>query len=290
MDRYPEGADRGQFLRLLSHGPGSGRAVDAEGKKRIFGKGCDHRPEILPAEHAAALVAERDAYHDRNRLPGQAHGALAPLDGRLGHQGIKDRLDQKQVDTALQQRRSLLFIDLDERVEVTATPGRVIDIGGERQALLCRTDIAGDKGVPPSSRLRGNPAGGEIQVAYPLFQSILAKTDPVGVEGVGLDDVGPRVEVGLMDVPDYIGPVQVEKLPAALLRLSCRRTKEGLGRQVRPLEQRPHGPVQQQDPLLAQLLQRHGHPSSRTRTTSGKSCFLRESTPGRKKRWGDTRS
>src|SRR3546814_19199840 len=66
-----------------------------------------------------------------------------------------DRLDQDEVDSALQQRVDLLAVDVLQFVEPDRAKARVVDVRGQGQCLVGRPDRARDKaGAAVFLRLR----------------------------------------------------------------------------------------------------------------------------------------
>ena len=91
----------------------------------------DGVPECLTGlarQRATGCIGDRARDHD-----GQCHArrfktALDRKDGGLGIQGVKDGLDQEEVDPAFDQRRCCNFISLDELVEIDIAVTRIVDV------------------------------------------------------------------------------------------------------------------------------------------------------------------
>ena len=62
----------------------------------------------------------------------------------LAVERVEHRLDQDEVDPALDQRVDLLAIDRLDRVEVDLAKAGIVDVGRQRQRLVGRPDRAGD--------------------------------------------------------------------------------------------------------------------------------------------------
>ena len=78
-----------------------------------------------------------------------------------------------------------------------------------------------------------------------MGQSILGQHNGGGAEGVGLDDVGPGIQMSLVYVTDNVGPGENQVLIAALVVQAA----EVVGTQVAGLYRRAHRAVQHQDAL-----------------------------------------
>ncbi len=104
-----------------------------------------------------------------------------------------------------------------------------------------RSDV--EKGV---GRLAGDAGGGDVDRVRPVGQVILGEDERGPAEGVGLDDVGPGLEVAAVDRGDDVRAGQVQVLVAALERFAA----EVGGAEVSGLDGRAHGAVEAEDPRL----------------------------------------
>ena len=107
--------------------------------------------------------------------------------------------------------------------------------------------IAASTALPRRARRR------DVQVVDERLGAVVGLRDAVGVEGVGLDDVGPGRQVLAVRGLDQVGPAQVQELVVALdvLRPAAQPLAPVLvlGQPV-GLQQRPHRPVDDEDPPL----------------------------------------
>ena len=65
-------------------------------------------------------------------------------DGRLGVEGVEDRLDQQQVGAAVDQPAGLLEVGVDQLDVGDVASGRVVDVGGDGGRAVGGTERAGD--------------------------------------------------------------------------------------------------------------------------------------------------
>ena len=204
------------------------------------GAGDDHRPP------PAALL--------EHRLDGE--------DRRLGVQGVEDRLDEDQVRPTVEQAVGGLGVRRHELVEGHVAGAGVVDVGRDGRRPRGRAERAGD--VPLlvrrlRGRLVGDPAGEpgglEVELVGQLLHAVVGQRDRVGVEGVGLDDVGAGGEVLAVDRRDDVRLGDRQQVVVALE--VARPVREALAAVARlrgpvALDRRAHGAVDHQDPLAEQ--------------------------------------
>ncbi len=73
------------------------------------------------------------------------------LDGEqagLEHERVEGRLGQQNIDAAFDQRIDLLVVRLDHLVERGVAVAGIVDVAGDRELLVRRTDRAGDEPRP----------------------------------------------------------------------------------------------------------------------------------------------
>ena len=136
----------------------------------------------------AGQVASRHVGNGHGDHHRQFDAAPLPLldrrhDRRLGIQRVENRLDQDEVNTAVDQRRHLLGIDGLHPVKIHFAKARIIDVRRQGQRLVGRPKRPGNEARTAILRLRrigcraGNPRCGDIQVANQMFRRIVALTD-----------------------------------------------------------------------------------------------------------------
>ena len=111
------------------------------------------RVERLSRQRASAAIGDRRRDHHRQldaaRLELVEHGG----DRRLRVQRVEDRLEQQQVDAAVDQPADLLAVGVAHVRERVGAERRVVDVGRDRQRAVGRADRAGDE-----ARTIGRPA------------------------------------------------------------------------------------------------------------------------------------
>ena len=148
------------------------------------------------------------------------------LDPGLGVERVEDRLDQDEIDPALDQRVDLLAIDRLDRVEIDLadTPGSLTSGDSDSVLLVGPSAPATQRGLPSrcenrSATLRMIRAAARLIVADQAFGAVIGLADRIGVEGVGGEDVGARRGEFAGDLRDQLGPGQVEQIVIAALVL-----------------------------------------------------------------------
>src|SRR3546814_2471613 len=71
--------------------------------------------------------------HQRHLRSARLPGFYGGEDARLRVERVEDRLDQDEVDSALQQRVDLLAVDVLQFVEPDRAKARVVDVRGQGQ-------------------------------------------------------------------------------------------------------------------------------------------------------------
>ena len=66
------------------------------------------------------------------------------------------------------------------------------------------------------ARLASEPRSGDIHLVRVVLHAVVGERDALGVEGVGLDDVGAGLEVGVVDLADEVRLGQHEQVVVAL--------------------------------------------------------------------------
>ena len=175
----------------------------------------------MATEIAAGKVGQRHRDHDRDRAAERGLRLKRRHDRRLAVQRIEHRLDQDEVDPALDKRFDLFAVDGLHFVEGHFAETGIADVGGERQGLVGRPHRAGDPAllaVGVGDRPR-DPRRSDVDVADQRggILSVIGLADPVGVERVGRQHVGACVGEALADPADDVGAGEVEQVVIAAL-------------------------------------------------------------------------
>ncbi len=230
--------------QVIGHRLGPGRTVEAQAQKTGVLQGDGEGRGGLTRQHRTRGL-DRARGDDR---PGRAGFPADVRDGDqggLGRPGVLAGLDEEEVDAPFEQTPRLDGEALEQFVEGHAPCDR--DRPGRRP------DRTGDE--PGSGGRRGGPGGFDGQFGGPAVefvsavgQVVLRQHDRRSAEGVGLDDVGARFEVGAMDAEDDVGPGLDQDLVAALPAGPA----EVLGTETGGLEHRAGRAVEHEDPLVHQ--------------------------------------
>ena len=202
---------------------GAERAVEPDGQRRDVADRAPERLGDLAGQRAAARVGDGAGDDDGPAPAALLEDGLDREDGGLGVEGVEDGLDEEQVSAAVEQAVGRDRVRRDELVEAHVAGARVVDVGRDGCRPRGRPERPGD--VPRLVRrlrrgLVGRPAGEpgrlEVELVGKLLHAVVGQGHRVGVEGVGLDDVGAGVEVLAMDRGDDVGLGEGEQVVVAL--------------------------------------------------------------------------
>ena len=175
------------------------RAVEPDGERPCVSHRRPERLGDLAGQGAAGGVGDRARDDDRPAAAVLLEERLEGEDRRLGVEGVEDGLDHQQVGAALDQAVGGVEVGRHELVEGDVASAGVVDVGRDGRRARGRADRAGD--VPrPVGRPRGDlvgdasgqPCGLAVELAGQVGHAVVGQRDRVGVEGVGLEDVGAR--------------------------------------------------------------------------------------------------
>ncbi len=244
---------------------GAERAVQAHGNRL----GVAHRvPEGLgglPGEGAAGGVGDGAGDHDRQLDAVLVEHLLHGEDRRLGVEGVEDGFDEDQVGAALDQAAGRLGVVVHQLVEGDVAVAGVVDVRGDRAGAAGWTKHAGDEARPLRGfqglgigHLAGDARAGDVQLIGQRLHAVVGLGYAGGVEGVGLEDVGAGIQVGLLDRGDDLGLAQQQQVVVALDVArpvgEARATVVGLVQLV-ALDHGAHAAVEDQDAFLEGLLE-----------------------------------
>ncbi len=167
--------------------------------------------------------------------------------------------------TAFDEAARLLVVHLAQFVERDATRCRAVHILRHRGGAVGRPHrsrdepaFAGMRGFKFIRRLPGDFCARDIQLMNVIFEAVIERGDPIRVERVGLNDIRARFEILPLNRLHYarlrnIQHVEVSPQVARVLQ-KLRAAKRRFFKLLR-LDHRPHGAVQNDDPLLEEILQ-----------------------------------
>ncbi|MNO63032.1 hypothetical protein D3C76_537230 [compost metagenome] len=253
-------ADAGQLLHILAQLIRAERTVEAEGDGFDVAKRMVEGFRGLAREGAAGGIRDGAGDHHRQAVAQLFEHQIHREGGGLGVEGVEDGLDQYEVGAPL-----------DEGVGRFGVGGHQLVIGDVALAgvVHVRRDGGGAVGGAQHPCHEARPGGilgrplvrhgtGQTgRLAVDLggegFHLVIGHGDASGVEGVGLEDVGPGGTVLIVDLADHRRPGQYQQIVVALdVGMPV---GEALAAVIRfaepvPLDHGAHGTVDDQDPLL----------------------------------------
>ena len=215
-----------QFGQIGAQQVRAERAIDADRQRLQVPQRIPEGVDRVARQVAARHVGDGEAEHQRHRTAGGGFGFARGHAGGLGIERVEAGFDQQEVDAARDQRVALLAIVGLERIIIDLAIGGIVDIGRDGERLVGRADRSGDEArlaVLRTHRLAGRARqlrGGDIDVPHQMLAAIIGHGDLGRGEGVGLDHVRPRLQIGGVDALDDVGAGEAEKVVIALLVLS----------------------------------------------------------------------
>ena len=223
---------------MFAHLGGPGRAVQADhvDTERFDGR---QRGADLAAEQHGAGGLDGDVRENRYVAAELGHRAARAQHRRLELQQVLAGFDEDRVGATLEHA--------ERRLQVGVTDDRVLGVPERRQLgarphrpqhvapAIGGTHLVGDATRDGGGLLR--------ELADLVGDVVVAEVAQVAAERVGLDRVGPRLEVVAVDLLDDVGAGLVEDLVTAL------EVVEVVERQIGILQLRAHGAVAHQYPL-----------------------------------------
>ncbi len=136
---------------------------------------------------------------------------------------------------------------------------RVVHVAGDRKLLVRGADRAGHESRPVgrlAAHLVGRPTRqcdrGQIQLAHPIGELEIGHRHAGGAERVGLDDVGPGLQILPMDLVDRLGLGECQDVNEILqvFRVMRQRSATEVGLvEFQRVNHRAHRTVEHQDAL-----------------------------------------
>ncbi len=208
-----------------------------------------------------------DGARDHHRQPDAAllEQFFDREDRRLGVERVEDRLDQQKLGAAVDEAARLLVIGGNQIVEGNRAETGIGDIRRDRRGAVRRPERARDETAAAvfllreHRRLAREPRAGEVQLVGDFLHAVIGLRDAGGGKGVGLDDIGARTEIMVVNVADRLRLGEVEKIVVsphlAVPGVEARAAKRALVEPQR-LDHRAHGAVEHEDALARGLAQR----------------------------------
>ena len=209
------------------HLDGTGGAIHADhvGSHRVQRAQC--RADLGAEQHPAGEL-DGHLHLDRYLASRVLHGAPASLDRRLGLEHVVDRLDQEEIDSAVEQPTRDYLVGVPQVLEAHLA---------ERRQLRAWTEAPGNIALPVWGRVAAGDlfrqtGGGAGQFLGAIRDLVLGEHDGQRPERVRLDDVDPDLEKRPVQLLDDGWTCDAQHLVAALERLAA----EVVGAQLAKLE------------------------------------------------------
>ena len=180
------------------------------------------------AHHGAHVGVE--AHRHRDRKVGCDLSRRSEC--RVGLTEVAQRLDEHQVDPALDQRSELLG---EERLRLLERHGPE-----RRQQLARRAEVAGDEQPALVCHRSRDRAGVPVDLGQAVAEPVHVQPRPGAAEGVGRQQPRPRIGVRHVRRADRVGVLEVPELTGCTVL------------EAAVLEQRAHGAVEQHRTVRAQ--------------------------------------
>ena len=174
----------------------------------------------------------------------------------------------------------------------------VVDVGRDRRGPRRRAERAGDVARALRGRLGHlvahrprQPGRLEVELVGELLHAVVGQRDRVGVEGVGLDEVGAGLEVLAVDAGDDVRLGEREQVVVAdQVARPVREPLAAVARLVRPvpLDRRTHRTVDDEDALVERRGQLRGRIGANVRRIRHRGSSRRAGAVG--PGWGLTSS
>ena len=238
---HREAGDGRQGADVVGHERRASGAVDADPQQFAVGQGDVQGLHVLPGQQRAHGF-DGALHRHRHLTVKLGEGAVDSLETGLDVQGVLPRLQQQNVNAALDQPGGLDVVAVHQFVEGHAA--------SDRDGLCRRPHGACDKprlfsrgsGV---GDFAGQPGGHAVQSAGLVGQVILGQHDGGGAEGVGFNDVRASVEVPPVDGLDDVRARQRQVFVASLVF----EAPEIIGAEIEGLDGRAHRAVDDENAL-----------------------------------------
>ena len=184
-----------EVAEVLAHLGRARGAVDADDVGAHGVEGGQGGTDLGAREHGAREL-HRDLHLDRHLAARRGHRPAAADHPGLGAEQVELRLDEEQVDPALEETGRLLLVRIAELGEPDLTEG------GE---LGARAHRAGDEPPVAVGHLAGDARRGEVDLVRSLRDPVLGERHGEGAEGGGLHDVDADLEELVVHRGDHVG-------------------------------------------------------------------------------------
>ena len=272
VDAHGQFGDPRQFAHVRMQLGRAQRAVQADGGHGRMPDGVVEGFHGLARQRPARSVGNRAGNDYGQGAPQTVAGAHDSVQRRLGIERVENGLDQQQVGAALHQRARGDLVGGREPVEIGGPVAGILHARRQRGSAVGGAQAAGHEvrpAVAPLGRVRG--LAGDLRrcavdVGYPVLKPVVRLRWRIGGEAVGGQDVGPGLEIGVVDFTHEMRLGQAQQVVVALQRLGPvgkLPTPVLLLRKIQDLGKRAHRAVYENDSAADQFAQGLG-PGRRT--------------------------
>ena len=143
--------DAGEFGDVRAHLFGAERAVQSDRQRRGMRNRIPECLRRLPGEKPPGSVGDGAGNHHRQADAARLHHFSAGEDRGLGVERVEDRLDQQNIDAAVDQSAHLLGISGAQFIEGDGAEARIEHVGRDRRGRLVGPMAPATKRGRPSS-------------------------------------------------------------------------------------------------------------------------------------------
>ena len=211
-----------ELLHVLPERPGPQRAVEPHAQRPAVRHRVPERFRRLPGERPPARVHDRAGDHHREPLPDLVEQRLEREQRRLRVERVEDGLDQDQVGPAIDEPARAVGVRGNQLVERHVPEAGVVHVRRKRRASVGGAEDPGHEprrvghpALPFVGGVTSQPGRGVVELVDQLLHAVVRERHRVRRERVGLDDVGPGLEVRRVDGPDDPGLGQGEEIAVA---------------------------------------------------------------------------
>ncbi len=257
----------GHPAQLLDVGPHEGRtegAVQADGQRPGVAHAVPEGGDGLARQDASGGVGHGAADDDGQVFAGLLKNLVDGKQRCLGVERVENGLHQQHIAAALDQGEGLFVVGGAQLLERDVARARVVYIRADAGGLWGGSERTHDK-----TRLlrRGKAVAGgtrdlrrlQVHLARQMCHVVIGLRYRGGAKGVGLDHVGTRRQISVVDIADHRGLCQAEQFVVALdIFMEIAKTHSPIGCLVKAqaLNHGAHGTVQDGGALFQQGGQR----------------------------------
>ena len=203
--------DARQLLYVLAQFVRPQRTVQAKAQGIGVAQGVIKGFGGLPGQGSARGIGDGAGDHDRQIHAEGLELLFHRIDSGFGVEGIEDRFNHDQIGTAFHQRTGRLAVRGHQLVKGDITKCRIVHVRRDRGGAVGRAKHACD--VARFLWRAGRPFVGTgtrqfrrliVDLRRQGFHLVIRHGDSCRVEGVGLNDIRARLEIGVMNGGDNL--------------------------------------------------------------------------------------